>query len=104
MAGGSGAMVQRRKFRVDQFRADQLRAVAGAPLAPAADTDAVHRHHELILEIRALRSVIEPREHESQRIIDTYQAQIGEIQSSRRSLTSSRQPSPRPSRRLPPCM
>ena len=30
-------MVQRRKFRVDQFRADQLRAVAGAPLAPDLD-------------------------------------------------------------------
>ena len=61
---------------------DQLRSVVGPPIAPAADAeaDAFRRHHELILEIRALRSAIEPREHDSQRIIDTYQAQIGEIQ------------------------
>jgi len=73
-------MVERRKFRVDQFRADQLRTMTAASLAPAADADAVQRHHELILEIRALRAVVEPREHDAQRIIDTYQAQIGEIQ------------------------
>ncbi len=80
-------MIQRKKFRVeDQFRADQLRAVVGAPLAPDAESDAMQRHHELILEIRALRSAIEPREHDSQRIIDTYQAQIGEIQKLKKEL------------------
>lgn len=80
-------MMQRKRFRVeDQFRADQLRAVVGAPLAPEAGTDAMQRHHELILEIRALRSAIEPREHDSQRIIDTYQAQIGEIQKLKKEL------------------
>jgi chemotaxis protein CheZ len=70
-----GAMMQRRRFRVDQ-----LRSAVGASLVPDGDTDAIQRHHELILEIRAVRSVIEPREHDSQRIIDTYQAQIAEIQ------------------------
>jgi chemotaxis protein CheZ len=70
-----GAMMQRRRFRVDQ-----LRSAVGAALVPDGDADAIQRHHELILEIRAVRSVIEPREHDSQRIIDTYQAQIAEIQ------------------------
>ena len=80
-------MIQRKKFRVeDQFRADQLRAVVGAPLAPDADADAIQRHRELILEIRAVRSAIEPREHDSQRIIDTYQAQISEIQKLKKEL------------------
>ena len=73
--------MQRRRFRVDQ-----LRSVVGAALAPEADADAIQRHHELILEIRALRSVIEPRENGSQRIIDTYQAQIGEIQKLKKEL------------------
>jgi chemotaxis protein CheZ len=73
-------MVQRKKFRVDQFRSDHLRAVTSVPLAPDADLGAVHRHHELIQEIRALRSIVEPRENEAQRIIETYQAQIVEIQ------------------------
>ena len=78
--------MQRKKFRVeDQFRTDQ-RGVVGAPLAPDADADAIQRHRELILEIRALRSAIEPREHDSQRIIDTYQAQIGEIQKLKKEL------------------
>jgi chemotaxis protein CheZ len=74
-------MMQRKRFRVDQ-----LRGVVGPALAPTADTDAIQRHHELILEIRALRSVVEPREHDSKRIIDTYQAQIGEIQKLKKEL------------------
>lgn len=74
-------MAQRRVFRIDQ-----LRNVVGTPLAPAqgagamADPDSIQRHHELVMEIRALRASIEPREHDAQRIIETYQAQIGEIQ------------------------
>jgi chemotaxis protein CheZ len=73
--------MQRKRFRVDQ-----LRGVVGPALAPTADADAIQRHHELILEIRALRSVVEPREHDSKRIIDTYQAQIGEIQKLKKEL------------------
>jgi chemotaxis protein CheZ len=73
-------MMQRKRFRVDRYRADQSRCVVGPSVAPDADADAIQRHHELILEIRALRSAIEPHEYDSQRIIDTYQAQIAEIQ------------------------
>ena len=73
-------MMERKRFRVDRYRADQLRSVVGPSVAPDADADAIARHHELILEIRALRSAIEPREHDSRRVIETYQAQIGEIQ------------------------
>jgi chemotaxis protein CheZ len=79
-------MIARKKFRIDQFRADQSRAAAGISPAAGADVDTIQRHHELILEIRALRSVIEPREHEAQRIIDTYQAQISEIQKLKKEL------------------
>src|SRR5947209_5539100 len=81
VAGGAGRVMQRKKFRVDQ-----LRGVAGPALAPTADADTIQRHHELIREIRALRSVVEPREHDSKRIIDTYQAQIGEIQKLKKEL------------------
>src|SRR5262249_39496918 len=72
--------MQRKRFRVDRYRSDQLRPVAAPSVAPDADADAIQRHHELILEIRGLRSAIEPREHERQRTIETYQAQIAEIQ------------------------
>jgi len=71
--------MQRRKFRVDQLR-------GGVAPAPDVGSDAVQRHHELILEIRSLRSMIEPRENDSQRIIDTYQAQFGEIQKLKREI------------------
>jgi chemotaxis protein CheZ len=60
--------------------------MADAELTQNPDGGAAQRHRELISEIRALRSVIEPREHESQRIIDTYQAQIGEIQKLKKEL------------------
>jgi chemotaxis protein CheZ len=44
-----------------------------------SDLNAVQRHHELITEIKALRALVEPRE-EAQRILDTYQTQIAEMQ------------------------
>ena len=72
--------MQRKRFRVDRYRADQLRSVVGPSVAPDADADVMRRHHELILEIRSLRAALEPRQSDSQRIIETYQAQIGEIQ------------------------
>jgi chemotaxis protein CheZ len=62
------------------FRIDQLRNMAAGSMESDPNADMIQRHHELILEIRSLRSVIEPREHDSKRIIETYQSQIGEIQ------------------------
>jgi chemotaxis protein CheZ len=67
-------MVQRKVFRVDQMRNE-----IAAAFAPDPQADAVQRHHEMIMEIRALRAVIEPRELDARRIIETYQAQIAEI-------------------------
>jgi chemotaxis protein CheZ len=72
--------MQRKRFRVDRYRADQLHSVIGPSVVPGADADAMQRHHELILEIRSLRAALEPRQNDSQRVIETYQAQIGEIQ------------------------
>jgi len=73
-------MMQRKRFRVDRYRVDQSQPIVAPPVVPDADADAIQRHHELILEIRALRSAIEPREDDARRIIETYQLQIGEIQ------------------------
>jgi len=47
--------------------------------APSTSDEAARRHHELIAEIKALRTLIEPRE-DAQRIVDSYQAQIAEMQ------------------------
>jgi chemotaxis protein CheZ len=74
-------MAERRTFRVDQ-----LRSAAAPSVAPDAPGDAIQRHHELILEIRALRAAIEPREEDARRVIETYQSQIGEIQKLKREL------------------
>jgi len=73
-------MMQRKRFRVDRYRVDQSRPIVAPSVVPDADADAIQRHHELILEIRALRSAIEPREDDARRVIETYQLQIGEIQ------------------------
>jgi len=72
---GVGAMPQRKMFRVDQ-----LRNRVAASFAPDPQADAIQRHHEMIMEVRALRTIIEPRQHDARRIIETYQAQIAEIQ------------------------
>lgn len=50
---------------------------AAAMLTP--DDEAARRHHELIAEIKALRTLVEPKE-DAQRILDTYQAQLSEMQ------------------------
>ena len=79
-------MMQRKRFRVDRFRMDQLRTVVGPSIAPDTDVDAIQRHHELILEIRALRSAIEPREHDLRHVVENYHAQIREIQKLKKEL------------------
>jgi chemotaxis protein CheZ len=53
--------------------------VRAAASAPASDDEAARRHHELIAEIKALRVLVEPRE-DAQRILDTYQVQLAEMQ------------------------
>jgi chemotaxis protein CheZ len=50
---------------------------AAAMLTP--DDEAARRHHELIAEIKALRTLVEPKD-DAQRILDTYQAQLSEMQ------------------------
>jgi chemotaxis protein CheZ len=43
------------------------------------DIDQTRRHNELVTEIKALRAFVEPKE-ETQRLLDTYQTQINEMQ------------------------
>ena len=43
------------------------------------DDEAARRHHELIAEIKALRTLVEPKD-DAQRILETYQAQLSEMQ------------------------
>jgi chemotaxis protein CheZ len=50
---------------------------AAAMLSP--DDEAARRHHELIAEIKALRNLVEPKD-DAQRILETYQAQLSEMQ------------------------
>jgi chemotaxis protein CheZ len=50
---------------------------AAAMFSP--DDEAARRHHELIAEIKALRTLVEPKD-DAQRILDTYQAQLSEMQ------------------------
>lgn len=78
---------QRKLFRIEQMGyeavTDQSAEVSedfteDAP-APAFESDAARRHHELIAEIRALRAFVEPKD-EAQRILDTYQVQLVEMQ------------------------
>jgi chemotaxis protein CheZ len=47
--------------------------------APVSDLEAGRRHHELIAEIKSLRAMLEPKD-DTQRVLESYQAQIAEMQ------------------------
>jgi chemotaxis protein CheZ len=51
------------------------------PMRAAMQTtdDASRRHHELVAEIKALRALVEPKD-DAQRLLETYQAQLAEMQ------------------------
>jgi len=78
---------QRKLFRIEQMGFEGMTdpaieasdGMAAAAAAPMFESDAAKRHHELIAEIRALRTLIEPKD-EAQRILDTYQVQLVEMQ------------------------
>ena len=50
-----------------------------AAMMTTDDDDAARRHHELVAEIKALRALVEPKD-EAQRVLETYQAQLAEMQ------------------------
>ena len=67
--------VQRKVFRIEQgTRAD------GRGELSARDAEAALRHHEFMAEIKALRSLIEPRAGTSRDAMETAHAQIAEAQ------------------------
>jgi chemotaxis protein CheZ len=68
-------MIERKTFRIDQ-----LRDKVAASFAPDPDADALQRHREVVMEIRALRAAIEPRPHEAERVIDPSPIHIAEVQ------------------------
>ncbi len=78
---------QRKLYRIEQMgydgvtdqAAEAFEGMSADASAPMFETDAARRHHELIAEIRALRTLIEPKD-EAQRILDTYQVQLVEMQ------------------------
>ena len=78
---------QRKLFRIEQMgyegvtdqTAESSEGMDAFASAPAYESDAAKRHHELIAEIRALRTLMEPKD-EAQRILDTYQVQLVEMQ------------------------
>jgi chemotaxis protein CheZ len=83
---------QRKIFRIEQmgvggaadpgvdFRVSLESDGAGeANGAHAPDLDAGRRHHELIAEIKSLRTLLEPKD-DAHRTLESYQAQIAEMQ------------------------
>src|SRR5690242_1642654 len=82
---------QRKIFRIEQMSgegtgedwpAPSEPPPVGAPIAmqaSAPSSDEATRHQELIAEIKALRALIEPKD-DAQRILETYQAQLVEMQ------------------------
>jgi chemotaxis protein CheZ len=83
--------LQRKVFRIEQSEQESVpepgterSAVAHDATPdmtpdPMPDLSPAQRHHELIAEIKALRALVEPKE-EAQRILETYQAQLAEMQ------------------------
>ena len=83
---------QRKIFRIEQMGADGAADPAidfrvsleadSAPMGPGAeisDIESGRRHHELLAEIKALRSLVEPKD-DAQRLLESYQAQLAEMQ------------------------
>jgi chemotaxis protein CheZ len=81
--------LQRKIFRIEQTDSvpepgAEWSSAASDPMPdlmpdPMPHLNAVQRHHELITEIKALRALVEPK-HEAQRILETYQVQLAEMQ------------------------
>src|SRR5262245_17845746 len=69
-----GRNVQRKVFRIDAMG----RGINTAPSGPEAQ--ALTRHSELLREIRALRSISSSSEEVSERMLESYKAQIFEAQ------------------------
>src|SRR5262249_10368336 len=80
---------QRKIFRIEQMNgegAGEPGADWPAPSEPPpvavpmhASDDAARRHDELVAEIKALRLLVEPKD-DAQRMLDSYQAQLVEMQ------------------------
>jgi chemotaxis protein CheZ len=83
--------LQRKVFRIEQSEQESVPEPGAERPAvahdatpemtpdPMPDLSPAQRHHELIAEIKALRALVEPKE-EAQRILETYQAQLAEMQ------------------------
>jgi chemotaxis protein CheZ len=72
----------RKVFRIELVNQPDEIAMPAEPVPAAAanDADAALRHLEVVTEIRAVRSLIEGRAQEAQRLLEKFQAQIGEMQ------------------------
>jgi len=62
-------------FRVS-LEPDPMQDGSGAEVT---DLEAGRRHHELLAEVKALRALLEPKE-DTQRLFESYQAQVAEMQ------------------------
>ena len=65
-------LARRKPFRVE--------TMTGRAHVPANGGHAQSHHHEIMSELRALRSLVKPAEHVSLQMIDSYNAQIAEAQ------------------------
>ena len=67
---------QRKLFRIEQVHHDR----AAPQPASAIDADAALRHYEVMSELRALRAHLSLPDPQLQKLVESYQAQIGEAQ------------------------
>ena len=73
---------QRKMFRIEQMNDVAAEAAGDMPadsIEPQFVNDADRRHHEVIGEIKSLRALITPND-EAQRVLETYQTQLAEMQ------------------------
>lgn len=74
---------QRKSFRIEEMVTTGVLSAANGeiavPPAAATDADAVLRHLEVVNEIRSVRDLIRGRAQDAQRLVETLQAQLGEI-------------------------
>jgi chemotaxis protein CheZ len=83
---------QRKIFRIEQMGADgaadpaidfrvslEADSTANGSVVEVSDIESGRRHHELLAEIKALRALVEPKD-DAQRLLETYQAQLAEMQ------------------------
>ncbi len=65
-----------RTFRIEAMNGREPRSAAAA----GERSSTIHHHHEVMAELRALRAIIEPRETVTEKMVESYKAEMAEAQ------------------------